>query len=41
MNTCVANRYRIDTLSLSVADVPVQLGQRPCDGLALGPHRRA
>jgi 2,4-dienoyl-CoA reductase-like NADH-dependent reductase (Old Yellow Enzyme family) len=31
----------MNILSLLVADVPVQFGQRSRDGLALGPHRRA
>jgi 2,4-dienoyl-CoA reductase-like NADH-dependent reductase (Old Yellow Enzyme family) len=37
-NAVIAYGY---SLSLLVADVPVQLRQRSRDGLALGPHRRA
>jgi hypothetical protein len=37
----VADCYRVNTPSLSVTDVPVQLGQRSCDGLAPRAHRRA
>ena len=38
----IARRYRnnIPFVTVSVTDVPVQLRQRSCDGLALRAHRR-